>query len=286
MVHQKIGILLLICFFLLFIKQGIAAETNSNQRDGAFVIAGQVTGGLFGQSIGLLVVGVPVLYAESLIFGDYSDFSPGFIYGGLVGALFGSAGTVHLIGETFGSGGGSFKETLKWSPLTPIGATIGYQRSKGRFVETDLSQRDGPFVMGGQVSGGLLGLGTGAFWGLGIGGAVSSIFLEDRETFALAAEFYGAVIGGIFGCAAGVYAIGEIFGGGGGSFKETLKWSPLTPIGATIGYQRSKRKKPPSVSLANGQFTLHLPTMRIQSSQLPNHRPQTDYMVRLVNVRF
>ena len=60
----------------------------------------------------------------------------------------------------------------------------------------------------------------------------------------------------------------------------------IDPIGATIGYQRSKRKKSPSVSLANGQFTLHLPTMSIQSSRLPYHHPQTDYMVRLVNVRF
>ncbi len=291
MVRQKIGILLLICFFLLFIKQGIAAETDSSQRDGPFVMIGQVSGGLFGQSIGLLVVGVSLLYFESLIFGEtylseiHLFSSPGFVYGGMVGAMFGSAGTAYLIGETFGSGGGSFKETLKWSPLIPIGATIGYQRSKGRFVETDSSQWDKPFVMVGQVSGGLLALGTGAFWGLGIGGAISSIFLEDGGTFR-SAEFYGAVIGGIFGCAVGVYAIGELYGSGGGSFKETLKWSPLTPIGATIGYQRSKRKQPPSVSLANGQFTLHLPTMRIQSSQLPYHQPQTDYMVRLVNVRF
>ena len=291
MFRQKIGILLLICFFLLFIKQGIATEADSVQRDGPFVMAGQVSGGLFGQSIGFLVVGVSLLYVESLIFGEtylseiHLFSSPGFVYGGMVGAMLGSAGTVHLIGETFGSGGGSFKETLKWSPLTPIGATIGYQRSKGRFVETNSSQRDGPFVMVGQVGGGLLALGTGALWGLGIGGAVSSIFLGDRETFA-PAEFYGAVIGGIFGCAVGVYAIGELYGSGGGSFKETLKWSILTPIGATIGYQRSKRKQPPSVSLANDKFTLHLPTMGIQSSRLPNHHPQTDYMVRLVNVGF
>ena len=181
MVRQKIGILLLICFFLLFINPGLFAETDSSQRDGPFVMVGQVSGGLFGQSIGFLVVGVSLLYVESLIFGEtyLSEihlFSPGVIYGGMVGAMFGSAGTVHLIGETFGSGGGSF--------------------------------------------------------------------------------------------------------------KETLKWSPLTPIGATIGYQRSKRKQPPSISLANGKFTLHLPTMRIQSSQLPYHHPQTDYRVRLVNVRF
>ena len=182
MFHRRIGILLLICFFLLFIKQGIAAEADSSQKDGAFVITGQVTSGMLGQSIGLLVVGVSLLYFESLIFGEtylseiHLFASPGFMYGGMVGAMFGSAGTVHLIGETFGSGGGSF--------------------------------------------------------------------------------------------------------------KETLKWAPLTPIGATIGYQRSKRKQPPSISLANGNFTLHLPAMSIQSSQLPNHRPQTDYMVRLVNVRF
>ena len=289
MFRRRIGILLLICFFWLFFNPRLFAETDSNQRDGPFVMIGQVSGGLFGQSIGLLVVGVSLLYVESLIFGEtyLSDthLSPGFIYGGLVGAMLGSAGTVHLIGETFGSGGGSFKETLKWSPLTPIGATIGYQRSKGRFVETDSSQRDGPFVMVGQVSGGLLGLGTGALWGLGIGGAVSSIFLEDSETFP-PAEFYGAVIGAIFGGAVGVYAIGELYGSGGGSFKETLKWSLLTPIGATIGYQRSKPKQPPSISLANDKFTLRLPTMSIQSSRLPNHRPQTDYMVRLVNVGF
>ena len=175
MFHRRIGILLLICFFLLFIKQGVAAETDSSQRDGAFVIAGQATGGFLGTGIGFLVGGIPLVYVDFLFLGG-SDASPALILGGLVG--------------------------------------------------------------------------------------------------------------GIYGCAGGVYAVGEIFGSGGGSFKETLKWSILTPIGATIGYQRSKQKKPPSVSLANGKFTLHLPTMRIQSSQLPNHQPQTDYMVRLVNVRF
>ena len=40
MFRRKIGILLLICLFLVFIKQGIAAETDSSQRDGVFVIAG------------------------------------------------------------------------------------------------------------------------------------------------------------------------------------------------------------------------------------------------------
>ena len=175
MVRQKIGILLLICLFLLFIKQGIAAETYPSQRDGAFVIAGQVTGGFLGTGIGGLVVGIPLLYVEFSLLGP-SDFSPALILGGLAG--------------------------------------------------------------------------------------------------------------GILGCASGVYAVGEIFGSGGGSFKETLKWSILSSIGATIGYQRSKRKQPPSISLANGQFTLHLPTMSIHSSRLTNHHPQTDYRVRLVNVRF
>ena len=52
MFRQKIGILLLICLFLLFIEQGIAAETDSNQRDGAFVIAGQMTGGFLGHLTG------------------------------------------------------------------------------------------------------------------------------------------------------------------------------------------------------------------------------------------
>jgi len=175
MVRQKIGILLLICFFLLFIKQGIAAETYPSQRDGAFVIAGQVGGGMIAQ------------------------------------------GTGSLIGMAL---------TL------PV------------FMMLDEPEGAWPLF--------LFGMGT----------------------------------GGIFGCAVGVYAVGEIFGSGGGSFKETLKWSLLTPIGATIGYQRSKRKQPPSISLANGKFTLHLPTMSIQSSQLPNHHPQRDYRVRLVNVRF
>ena len=175
MVRQRIGILLLICFFLLFIKQGIAAETYPSQKDGVFVIAGQATGGFLGTGIGFLVGGIPLVYVDLLFLGG-SDGSPAFILGGLVG--------------------------------------------------------------------------------------------------------------GIYGCAGGVYAVGEIFGSGGGSFKQTLKWSLLTPIGATIGYQRSKREQPPSVSLANGKFTLHLPTMSIQSSELPNHHPQTDYMVRLVNVRF
>ena len=285
MVRQKIGILLLICFFLFFIKQGIVAETDSNQRDGAFVIAGQMTGGFLGHLTGGVI---GVLCAWSIF--NFIRPGPGWEYpagafGLMPGAIFGGAGSVYAIGEIFGSGGGSFKAALKWSILSPIGATIGYQRSKGRFVETDSSQRDGPFVMVGQVGGGLLGLCAGTLWGLGIGGAVSSIFLEDRETFT-PTEFCGAVIGGIFGCAVGVYAIGELYGSGGGSFKETLKWSPLTPIGATIGYQRSKRKQPPSVSLANDKFTLRLPTMSIQSSRLPNHRPQTDYMVRLVNVGF
>lgn len=175
MVRQKIGILLLICFFLFFIKQGIAAETYLSQRDGAFVIADQVTGGFVGQGVG-----------------------------GMIGLLI-------------------------------VGSYL-------RLVDAD----EAIYPMG----------------------------------------LLGAMVGGIYGCAGGVYAIGEIFGSGGGSFKATLKWSILSSIGATIGYQRSKRKELPSVSLANDRFTLHLPTMSIQSSRLLYHHPQTDYMVRLVNVGF
>lgn len=134
MFSRKAGILLLICFFSLFIKQGLVAETDLSQRDGTFVITGQVGGGLFGQSVSGLACAVSLLYAESLLFGETHSseihLSPGFIYGGIVGAMLGSAGAVYLIGETFGSGGGSFKETLKWSFSTPIGATIGYQQSK------------------------------------------------------------------------------------------------------------------------------------------------------------
>ena len=176
MFRQKIGILLLICLFLLFIEQGIAAETDSNQRDGAFVIAGQMTGGFLGH-----------------------------LTGGVIGVV------------------------CAWSIFNFIRPGPGWEYPAGAF---------------------------------------------------------GLMPGAIFGGAGSVYAIGEIFGSGGGSFKATLKWSILTPIGATIGHQRSKRKQPPSVSLANGKFTLHLPTMSIQSSRLPYHRPQTDYMVRLVNVGF
>lgn len=175
MVRQKMGILLLICFSLVFIKQGIAAKTDSNPRDGAFVIAGQVTGGFIG---------------------------------------------------------------------TGIGALIGIALTLPCFMMLDEPEGADPLFM------------------------------------------FGGMAGGIFECAGGVYAVGEIFGSGGGSFKATLKWSILSSIGATIGYQRSKRKQPPSISLANDKFTLHLPTMSIQSSQLPNHRPQTDYMMRLVNVGF
>ena len=176
MFRRRIGILLLICFFLLFIKQGIAAETDSSQRDGAFVIAGQVGVGLLGH-----------------------------VTGGAIGFLF-----------------------------------------------------------------------------------TASIFilLDTGPGWEYSAALLGIMPGALFGGAGSVYAVGEIFGSGGGSFKQTLKWSILTPIGATIGYQRSKRKQPPSISLADDKFRLHLPTMSIQSSQLPNHRPQTDYMVRLINVRF
>ena len=156
---------------------------------------------------------------------------------------------------------------------------------QGIAAETDSSQRDGAFVITGQMTGGLLGQLTGAVIGfLCAWYALSPIIESEGRMYP--AGCFGAMPGGIFGCAGGVYAVGEIFGSGGGSFKATLKWSLLTPIGATIGYQRSKRKQPPSISFANGQFTLHLPTMRIQSSQLPYHHPQTDYMVRLVNVGF
>ena len=134
---------------------------------------------------------------------------------------------------------------------------------------------------------------TGGFLGHFTGGVIGFLCawyalspIIESEGRMYPAGFFGLMPGAIFGGAGGVYAVGEIFGSGGGSFKATLKWSLLTPIGATIGYQRSKRKQPPSISLANGQFTLHLPTMRIQSSRLPYHHPQTDYMVRLVNVRF
>ena len=156
---------------------------------------------------------------------------------------------------------------------------------QGIAAETYPSQRDGAFVIAGQVGGGLLAQGTGGLIGMALTLPVL-MMLDEPEGAAFPLFFFGMGTGSIFGCAGGVYAVGEIFGSGGGSFKETLKWSLLTPIGATIGYQRSKRKQPPSISLANGNFTLHLPTMSIQSSQLPYHRPQTDYMVRLVNARF
>ncbi len=155
----------------------------------------------------------------------------------------------------------------------------------GIFAETDSSQRDGQFVIAGQVVGGFLGTGTGALIGMALT-LPCFMMLDEPEGAAYPFFMFGGGAGGIFGCAGGVYAVGEIFGSGGGSFKTTLKWSILTSIGATIGYQRSKRKQPPSISLANDKFTLHLPTMSIQSSRLPNHRPQTDYMVRLVNVGF
>ena len=156
---------------------------------------------------------------------------------------------------------------------------------QGIAAETCPSQRDGAFVIAGQIGGGFLAQGTGGLIGMAL--TLPFLMMLDEPEGAVFPFFgFGMMVGGIFGCAGGVYAVGEIFGSGGGSFKETLKWSILTPIGATIGYQRSKRKQPPSLSLANDKFTLHLPTMSIQSSQLPYHRPQTDYMVRLVNVRF
>ena len=155
----------------------------------------------------------------------------------------------------------------------------------GLFAETDSSQRDGPFVIAGQVTGGFVGQGTTGMIGFLIVGYYLVLVDADEGAY-YPALLLGGMASGIYGCAGGVYAVGEIFGSGGGSFKKTLKWSLLTPIGATIGYQRSKRKQPPSISLANGKFTLHLPSMSIQSTQLPYHKPQTDYMVRLVNVRF
>jgi hypothetical protein len=156
---------------------------------------------------------------------------------------------------------------------------------QGIAAETDSSQRDGPFVIAGQMVVGFIGTGTGGLIGVAL--TLPCLMMLDEPEGAVYPFFmFGGMGGGIFGCAGSVYAIGEIFGSGGGSFKATLKWSILTSIGATIGYQRSKRQKPPSVSLADGKFTLHLPTMSIQSSQLPYHHPQTDYMVRLVNVGF
>ena len=274
MFSRKAGILLLICFFSLFIKQKLVAETDLSQR-----------GGLLGYTIGGLACVVPLLHAEKVLFDDEIHFSPGFIYGLTVGTMVGGAGTVYLIGETFGSGGGSFKETLKWSPLTPIGATIGYQRSKGQFAETGLRKRDGLLVMVSQAHVGTLGLGTGAIWGFGIGGTVSSIFHEDGKEFP-PAQFFGAALGGIFISAVSVYAVGELYGSGGGSFKETLKWSFSTPIGATIGYQQSKPEEPPSISLSNRKLKLHPPMITIQSSQLPYHHLEMDYLVRLVNASF
>ena len=123
MFRRKLAILMLIWFFLLFMKQGIAAETYPSQRDGAFVIAGQVTGGFLAQGTGgmiglLLAIRLEKAAEKGLLF-------PAGFLGGMAGALFGCAGGVYAVGEIFGSGGGSFKKTLKWSLLTPIGATVG-----------------------------------------------------------------------------------------------------------------------------------------------------------------
>ncbi len=62
--------LVLICCFSLFIKQGLFAETDLSQRDGPFVIAGQVGAGFVGESAGFLACIVSLLYAENLLFGD------------------------------------------------------------------------------------------------------------------------------------------------------------------------------------------------------------------------
>ena len=156
---------------------------------------------------------------------------------------------------------------------------------QGIAAEADSSQRDGNFVIAGQITGGFLAQGIGSSIGLLL--VFPFILMIDEPDGGIdSLWWFGTGAGGIFGGAGGVYAVGEIFGSGGGSFKETLKWSLLTPIGATIGYQRSKRKQPPSISLANDKFRLHLPTISIQSSRLPYHQPQTDYRVQLVNVRF
>ena len=111
MFRQKIGILLLICLFLLFIEQGIAAETDPSQRDGAFVIAGQVTGGFLAQST-IVLIGLLLAIELDKATGKGLLYPAGFL-GGMVGATFGCAGGVYAVGEIFGSGGGSFKETLK-----------------------------------------------------------------------------------------------------------------------------------------------------------------------------
>ncbi|MBM3242655.1 hypothetical protein FJZ31_40865 [Candidatus Poribacteria bacterium] len=63
----------------------------------------------------------------------------------------------------------------------------------------------------------------------------------------------------------------------------------LSAVGATIGFNLTKgkeQKNPAAINLEEGNISFAFPSLQMQVSQIPNHRPETDYTLRLVSARF
>jgi hypothetical protein len=63
----------------------------------------------------------------------------------------------------------------------------------------------------------------------------------------------------------------------------------LPAAGATIGFNMTKgkeQKDSSAINLEEGNISFAFPSLQMQVSQIPNHRPETDYTLRLVSVSF
>ncbi|MBM3237044.1 hypothetical protein FJZ31_12200 [Candidatus Poribacteria bacterium] len=140
---------------------------------------------------------------------------------------------------------------------------------------------------GGDEIGGRVGIGT--FWGFMGGtfiGSSSGVYLYGRlsgETGSYWATLIGSALG-----TSGVVLAATSFSGG-LSVVAFIAHLVLPAAGATIGFNMTKgkeQKDSAAISLEGGDISFAFTSLQMQVRQIPNHRPETEYALRLVDVKF
>jgi len=140
-------------------------------------------------------------------------------------------------------------------------------------------------------SGSLLGLIVLGFTGGSIIGSSSGVYLVGRlsgET----GSYWATLLGSALGTSGVVLAtIATLSVAGEPTAGNVFLLSALTlpAAGATIGFNLTKgkeQKDSAAINLEEGNISFAFPSLQMQVSRIPNHRPEIDYTLRLVSARF